>query len=216
MDTDGRASSHSAADVSLDLLATADLTGRFTRVNPAWERLLGHSQETLCSRPFIELVHPDDRASTLAETAALLDGSRETIGFRNRYRTADGHHRWLQWNAAGSPSEGAIHAVARDVTAEHEAEQQLADNATWLEAEVSERTRELVEARAETLQRLAVAAEYHDDEPAQHTRRVGVSAAGIAARLGRVVAAFLTIHDRPVAITGRGPRRPVPMIGAPT
>ena len=171
-------------DVSLDLLATADLTGRFTRVNPAWERLLGHSRETLCSRPFIEFVHPDDRARTIAETAALLDGSHETVRFRNRYRTADGHYRWLQWNAAGSPAEGAIHAVARDVTAEHDAEQQLADNATWLEAEVTERTRELVEARAETLQRLAVAAEYHDDETAQHTRRVGVSAAEIAARLG--------------------------------
>lgn len=171
-------------DVSLDLLATVDLNGRFTRVNPACERTLGHSAATLCSRPFIEFVHPEDRARTLAETAALLDGSHETIGFRNRYRTADGHYRWLQWNAAGSPAGGVIHAVAHDVTAEHEAERQLADNAKWLEAEVAERTLELVEARAETLQRLAVAAEYHDDETAQHTRRVGVSAAEIAARLG--------------------------------
>jgi PAS domain S-box-containing protein len=64
------------------------------------------------------------------------------------------------------------------------AEHQLADNAKWLEAEVSERTRELVEARAETLQRLAVAAEYHDDETAEHTKRVGVSAAEIATRIG--------------------------------
>jgi HD superfamily phosphodiesterase len=65
-----------------------------------------------------------------------------------------------------------------------EAERRLAGNAKWLEAEVAERTRELVEARAETLQRLAVAAEYHDDETAQHTRRVGASSAEIAARLG--------------------------------
>ena len=171
-------------DVSLDLLATVDLSGRFTRVNPAWERTLGHSMATLCSRPFIEFVHPEDRVRTLAEIAALLDGSHETIGFRNRYRGADGHYRWLQWNAAGSPAEGMIHAVARDVTAEREAERQLADNAKWLEAEVTERTLELVEARAETLQRLAVAAEYHDDETAQHTRRVGVSASEIAASLG--------------------------------
>jgi hypothetical protein len=31
-----------------------------------------------------------------------------------------------------------------------------------------------------------------------------------------VVAAFLTIHDLPVAITGSGARQPVPMVGAPT
>jgi PAS domain S-box-containing protein len=171
-------------DVSLDLHATADLSGRFTHVNPAWESTLGHTAATLCSRPFIEFVHPEDRAGTIAETTALLDSSHETIRFRNRCRTADGRYRWLQWNAAGSRAEGVIHAVAHDITAEHEAEQQLADNATWLEAEVSARTRELVEARAETLQRLAVAAEYHDDETAQHTRRVGVNAAEIAARLG--------------------------------
>jgi HD-GYP domain-containing protein (c-di-GMP phosphodiesterase class II) len=74
--------------------------------------------------------------------------------------------------------------VARYYDISLEAERQLADSARWLESEVAERTRELVEARAETLQRLAVAAEYHDDETAQHTRRVGASSAEIAGRLG--------------------------------
>lgn len=50
-------------DASPDLLATADLGGRFTRVNPAWERTLGHSAEIMCSRPFIDFVHPDDAMS---------------------------------------------------------------------------------------------------------------------------------------------------------
>jgi rsbT co-antagonist protein RsbR len=54
-------------DGSVDLLATADLNGRFTRVNRAWERTLGHSPETMCSRPFIEFIHPDDREATIAE-----------------------------------------------------------------------------------------------------------------------------------------------------
>jgi len=171
-------------EVSLDLLATADFTGRFTRVSPSWERTLGHSAETMCSRPFIEFVHPDDRDATIAETACLVAGSRDTVMFRNRYRTADGSYRWLQWSASGSPSAGVIHAIARDISPQHEAEQLLADNATWLEASIVERTRELDEARAETLHRLAVAAEYHDDETAQHTRRVGVTAAEIALGLG--------------------------------
>lgn len=81
-------------DASLDMLATADLNGWFTRVNPAWERTLGHSAETMCSRPFIEFVHPEDREATIAEAAALADGSRETVGFRNRYCAADGSYRW--------------------------------------------------------------------------------------------------------------------------
>jgi PAS domain S-box-containing protein len=171
-------------EVSLDLLATVDMTGRCTRVNAVCERCLGYSSGILCSRPLVDFVHPEDRASAIAETAALVDGSGQSVRFASRFRTADGHYRLLQWSAASSPSERAIHMVARDITVEHEAEQLLADNAKWLEAEISERTRELVEARAETLQRLAVAAEYHDDETAQHTRRVGVSSAEIATRLG--------------------------------
>ncbi|HEV7528818.1 MAG TPA: HD domain-containing phosphohydrolase [Solirubrobacteraceae bacterium] len=170
-------------DASLDLLATADLNGRFIRVNPAWERALGHSAEVLCSKPFIDFVHPDDRETTVAETHGVAD-SHDTIGFRNRYRTADGSYRWLEWSASRSLSEGVIHAVARDVTVQHEAEEQLADNAKTLEKLVAERTRELDDARAETLRQLAIAAEYRDDETYQHTERVGHVAAKLARGLG--------------------------------
>jgi PAS domain S-box-containing protein len=169
---------------TLDLLATADPDGYFTRVNPAWERALGHSAETMCSKPFIEFVHPDDREATIAETQALADGSRDTVGFRNRYRTADGGYLWLEWSASAARSEGVIHAVARDVTVLHEAEEQLANNARCLETMVAARTGELDEARAETLRRLAIAAEYRDDETYQHTERVGAVAARIGLRLG--------------------------------
>jgi hypothetical protein len=60
----------------------------------------------------------------------------------------------------------------------------LANNAEMLEIKVAERTRELEVSRAETLQRLAHAAEYRDDDTSQHTQRVGLSAAGIARQLG--------------------------------
>jgi PAS domain S-box-containing protein/putative nucleotidyltransferase with HDIG domain len=169
-------------DASLDLLATADMNGYFTRVNPAWQRLLGYTREELCARPFIDFVHPDDRDATIAETAGLAD-ARDTVGFRNRYRACDGSYRWLEWSASASSSEGVIHAVARDVTAQHEAEDQLADNAKCLERLVEERTRELDHARAETLRQLAIAAEYRDDETYQHTERVGHLASRLAQEL---------------------------------
>jgi putative two-component system response regulator len=168
---------------SLDMLATADFTGRFTRVNPAWERTLGQSAEIMCSRPYIDFVHPEDREATIAETVALSEGSHQTVRFRNRYRAADGSYHWLEWSATSSPSEGVIHAVARDITVQQQAEQQLAGNAKWLETKVAERTRELEAARAETLQRLALAAEYRDDDTSQHTERVGETAARLGERL---------------------------------
>ncbi|HTB70336.1 MAG TPA: HD domain-containing phosphohydrolase [Solirubrobacteraceae bacterium] len=165
-------------DATLDLLVTGETTGRFTRVNPAWERTLGHSAETLYSTNFIHFVHPEDRAATEAEMEKLFAEEREMVGFRNRCRTADGDYRWLEWNAAAR--DGVVHAVARDVTAQREAEDQLANNAKSLEAMIVERTRELDDARAETLRQLALAAEYRDDETYQHTERVGHVAARIA------------------------------------
>jgi putative two-component system response regulator len=53
-----------------------------------------------------------------------------------------------------------------------------------LERRVAERTRELEEARLETLERLALAAEFRDDATGQHTRRVADISSLIALRLG--------------------------------
>ncbi len=171
-------------DASLDLLATVDRRGRFTRVNPAWQRAVGHPAEAMRSRPLIEFVHRDDREATSAHLVAILDGSRDSVWFRNRFRMTDGKYRWLEWNASALRSGRAIRAVARDVTAQRRTEQQLANSAKWLEAKVAERTWELDQARAEMLALLAVTVEYRDDETFEHTERVGAIAAEIATQLG--------------------------------
>lgn len=53
-----------------------------------------------------------------------------------------------------------------------------------LEEKVRERTRELEEAHLEILERLAVAAEFRDDETGQHAKRVGQMSAILARNLG--------------------------------
>jgi putative two-component system response regulator len=65
-----------------------------------------------------------------------------------------------------------------------DAERQLVGRLELLEHEVAERMRELKADRAETLQRLALAAEYRDDAGSQHTQRVAATAAATAAKLG--------------------------------
>jgi PAS domain S-box-containing protein len=45
-------------ELSQDLFAIAGFDGYLKEINPAWERLLGHSREHLLSRPFIEFIHP--------------------------------------------------------------------------------------------------------------------------------------------------------------
>jgi len=101
--------------LSLDLLCIANRDGHFTRVNAAWEAVLGWTPEELTSRPYVDLVHPDDRAATGAEASQLATGA-STLNFENRYRHKDGSYRWLSWTAAWHPERGLIYAAARDVT----------------------------------------------------------------------------------------------------
>ena len=108
--------------LSLDLLCIADSDGHLRRVNPAWETTLGWTIEDLTAKPFMELVHPDDREGTIAAREQLEKG-QAIVGFQNRYRCSDGSFRWFQWTAA--PSEGLIYAAARDITEHKQAEAEL-------------------------------------------------------------------------------------------
>jgi diguanylate cyclase (GGDEF)-like protein/PAS domain S-box-containing protein len=100
---------------SLDLLCIADFAGTLVQVNPAWTRCLGWSAEELYSRPWIDFVHPDDVAATVATGERLLAGE-PVIDFRNRYRTRDGDWRWLSWTTYPDVAAGRAFAVIRDIT----------------------------------------------------------------------------------------------------
>ncbi|HTQ80843.1 MAG TPA: PAS domain S-box protein, partial [Thermoanaerobaculia bacterium] len=102
-------------DLSLDLLVVASFDGRFLQLNPAWERELGFSIDELKARPFLEMVHPVDRALTESELQRLRMGGR-SVGFENRYLGRDGAYRWLSWCAVALPESQRIYAVARDIS----------------------------------------------------------------------------------------------------
>lgn len=169
---------------SLELLWTADATGRLLRVNPAWRRCLGHPCEAMCGKPLTEFIHAADRDAAAAAMLSLADGSSASVTARSRFHTLEGAEVWVEWSARSSAAHGRIRGSAHDVTAQRRAEGQLAVEARRLQKMVDERTRDLNEARAETLQLLAVASEFRDDETAQHTERIGELAAAIGARMG--------------------------------
>jgi PAS domain S-box-containing protein len=110
--------------LSSDLLCIADFDGVFLRLNPAWERTLGLARDALVGRPWLDFVHPEDRDATIAATSAIVHDTALTA-FENRYRCADGSHKWLQWAAVAYADLGLIYAVARDVTDRKRADREL-------------------------------------------------------------------------------------------
>ncbi|WP_267358578.1 MULTISPECIES: PAS domain S-box protein [unclassified Methylobacterium] len=99
---------------SSDLLCVANFEGYFVSLNPAWTATLGWTEAEMKARPFLDLVHPEDRAGTEAAAAGLSQGEPQ-LSFENRYRHRDGSWRWLSWNAV--PNGGLIYATVRDVSA---------------------------------------------------------------------------------------------------
>ncbi|HLG09506.1 MAG TPA: HD domain-containing phosphohydrolase [Gaiellaceae bacterium] len=177
--------------LSLDLIATASFDGYFTEVNPAFTRTLGFTSEELLSEPFVNFVHPDDVEPTLAAIVEQTEEGRDVLNFQNRYRTKDGSYRWLEWTSSPDPRGRELIAVARDVTDRKQLEELEREYQHRLENDVRERTKELNRrnadldaARRETLYRLALAAEYRDDDTFEHTERIRDSVALLAAELG--------------------------------
>jgi PAS domain S-box-containing protein len=125
-------------ELSQDLFAVAGYDGFLKVVNPAWETVLGRSREELLSRPFSNIVHPDDHVAAGRIIAALQSG--ETLQrFEDRLIRSDGSVIWVSWTAV--PGDQVFYAVGRDVTADRESRLALMDANERLSAEMAERRR---------------------------------------------------------------------------
>ncbi len=119
--------------LSIDMLCIAGFDGYFKRLNPAWERTLGYTQQELFAQPYLEFVHPEDRPGTLHVAEDIARGTN-LISFENRYLCKDGTYRWLAWTATPWVEQRLIFAAARDITERKSAEQALRLTARELEA----------------------------------------------------------------------------------
>ena len=108
--------------LSKDIMLVAGLDGIVQAVSPAFGSLLGWSETDVVGRNYLELVHPDDQAATVANLGALERG-QPVHKFESRLRRKDGSWCLLSWNAA--PDAGFIHAIGRDITADREQAEQM-------------------------------------------------------------------------------------------
>jgi two-component system sensor histidine kinase/response regulator len=134
--------------LSLDLFCIATFDGYFVRLNPAWQTVVGFSDDEMRASPFMDFVHPDDRDATIRAMSALTTGER-VIDFENRYRCKDGSYKWLQWKSAPFIHQELVYAVARDVT-----DRRAAEDALRVYASEMERAKREQEENAERLAQL--------------------------------------------------------------
>jgi PAS domain S-box-containing protein len=123
--------------MSLDMLCIVGTDGYFKRLNPAWEKTLGFTRDELLARPWLDFIHPDDRASSSRE-AQNLERGQDVISFENRYLCRDGSYRWILWAATFDAEGRRIYAIGRDVTERRRAQELQEENAARLAQLVKE------------------------------------------------------------------------------
>jgi PAS domain S-box-containing protein len=104
-----------------DMFFIADFTGELHRVNPAFKKILGYDHQELIARSCFDFVHPDDKASTLKAAEKLIHGE-SMLNFENRILCKNGDYRWLQWTALPDFEKEVVYGIARDITAQKQAE----------------------------------------------------------------------------------------------
>ena len=115
-----------------DMIALVDKNGHRLYNSPAYQKILGYSQQELIATSPLEQVHPDDRARVLgAAEKANLTGVSERLEYRIRHK--DGSWRVLESTASAirgpkGEAEGLV-VVNRDITERKRAEEMLAHNA---------------------------------------------------------------------------------------
>ena len=101
--------------------------GRLKFANPETGRVFGYSKEELMSRPFVEYIHPDDRAMVLGRYTERLKGGKVPSRYPFRILIPSGETRWVELNAVLMQWEGkpATLNFVTDITSRKLAEAEL-------------------------------------------------------------------------------------------
>lgn len=108
----------------LDTVFVVDRDNQIVFVSDACKTLLGYQACELIGTSITQYMHPDDLAATRASIMRVMNGQPH-YDFCNRYLRKDGSVVHILWAACWSEEAQARIGVARDVTAQRKAEDEL-------------------------------------------------------------------------------------------
>lgn len=109
-------------DISPDPHCLVGFDGYLKKLNKAFKNLLGYSKSELVEKPIFDFIHSEDRASFIEN---LITTAERLNSYEARLITKDGTIKWLRWSATLKTELKIITAVAKDITEQKNAEQEL-------------------------------------------------------------------------------------------
>jgi PAS domain S-box-containing protein len=101
-------------------IGLVDMDGRYVQVNSCWADMLGYSVEELLGMLHFDVMHPQDRETTMRRVDEMHDGSINSYYVERRFVRKDGTVFWVNGAATPLPDgQGGIEAIiglAADIT----------------------------------------------------------------------------------------------------
>ncbi len=108
-------SSLKVVDLLLDAPCIVEPDSRVVFVSPAFERIFGYTPQEAVGLRMLDLVHPDDLASTEQQAHSIMQGELQ-LDFENRYIRKDGRIVHIRWTARKAHDSNVRVALAHDIT----------------------------------------------------------------------------------------------------
>jgi PAS domain S-box-containing protein/putative nucleotidyltransferase with HDIG domain len=156
-----------------DIIYTLDSQGMFTYVNPAWERILGHTEGEVLGKSFVRFIHREDEGLFTDNLDRIRKMRENTINLFGRLKHKNGEERLF--SMSGAPNfdiNGQVLGIVgtfKDITdlKRSEAELQISFN-------------KLKSAMNSTIEAISLIVESRDPYTAGHQKRVAALAVAIA------------------------------------
>ena len=102
-------------NLSPDMLCIAGIDGYLKKINPAFTKILGYSEQVLLSTPLNHFLHPGDKF-IIDPKRNMISKGHNSNHFVNRFIAKSGEIKWLEWTVTSVPEEGLLFAVTKDIT----------------------------------------------------------------------------------------------------
>jgi len=126
-------------ELATDIIYVSDKEGILVFMNDAGYHVLEYLPEEVIGKPWLQLIHPEDREMTMNKRREMVRQGMDVYNFENRFITKSGKSISVIHNVRSIGNAKGVHAgiqgIARDITKRKESEEELKKAMVKLEDE---------------------------------------------------------------------------------
>jgi PAS domain S-box-containing protein len=130
-------------NLSLDLFAILDFTGKVIEINEMWNEKFGYTKEELIKSGIAKVFKSDERMAAGRMYDWLKVSNESMYDYEMECCTKTGETKFISWSARSDALPGLVFLVGRDFTEKKETEQKLVESESKLSA-ILENTNDVI------------------------------------------------------------------------